>query len=339
MRKLRILMLMHEELVPPASVTPQQKKEMPEWLLEYRICNELENMGHKLLKLGLNYDLRPLRDSIDEFKPHIAFNLLEHFHYQVQFDQNIVSYLELRKIPYTGCNPRGLTLARDKALTKKVLAYHRIPIPIFAVMPRGRHIKRPKRLGFPLIVKPLVEQGSHGISQASVVDSDEKLIERVKFVHQSINTDAIIEQYIDGRELYVGMLGNRRLQVFPTWELDFTKMQADSIPIASSRVKWNKKYQKRHGLKWRKGKLEPAAEQILAKLSKRIYRALNLSGYARLDYRMTDQGKFYLLEANPNPSLRKEDEFAEAAKASGVDYGTLVKQIVNTGLQGARTGP
>ena len=159
-----------------------------------------------------------------EWKPHIAFNLLEGFDDITIFDQNVVSHLELLKLPYTGCNPRGLLLARDKSLSKKLLAYHRIPVPEFEVFRIGRPIRRPKRLPFPLIVKSLTQEASIGISQASVVDSDEKLKERVAFIHESIGTAAIVEQYIEGRELYVGILGNQTLQALPVWELFFTNM-------------------------------------------------------------------------------------------------------------------
>ncbi len=152
------------------------------------------------------------------------------------------------KLSYTGCNPRGLLLARDKSLSKKLLAYHRIPVPESEVFRIGRPIRRPKRLAFPLIVKSLTQEASIGISQASVVDSDEKFKERVTFIHESIGTTAIAEQYIDGRELYVGILGNQALQALPVWELFFTNMPEGSKRIATDRVKWSVKYQKKYGI-------------------------------------------------------------------------------------------
>src|SRR5262249_26080236 len=162
---------------------------------------------------GVGGDLTPVRSAIEEFKPQIAFNLLEAFADVATFDQNVVAYLELLKVPYTGCNPRGLVLARDKALTKKVLSYHRIPVADFAVFRRGHRARRPRRLKFPLIVKSLTLDASIGISQASVVEDDAKLEERVRFIHESLETDALVERYIEGRELYVGILGNQQLQV------------------------------------------------------------------------------------------------------------------------------
>ena len=198
--------------------------------------------------LGVHDDLGDIRRSVADWKPHIAFNLLEGFDDVTIFDQNVVSYLELLKLSYTGCNPRGLLLARDKSLSKKLLAYHRIPVPEFEVFRIGRPIRRPKRLPFPLIVKSLTQEASIGISQASVVDSDEKLKERVLFIHESIGTTALAEQYIEGRELYVGILGNQTLQALPVWELFFTNMPEGSKRIATDRVKWSVKYQKKYGI-------------------------------------------------------------------------------------------
>src|SRR5690606_15796431 len=150
---------------------------------------------------------------------------------------------------YTGCNPRGLMLAHDKALTKMVLRYHRIRVPNFAVLPLGRKVRRPSKLQFPLLVKSLTEEGSVGIAQASIVHDDEKLAERVDFVHRHLGTHAIAEEYIDGRELYVGVLGNQRLQTLPIWELHFPKLREDAPRIATGKVKWDYKYQKKIGIR------------------------------------------------------------------------------------------
>jgi D-alanine-D-alanine ligase len=276
----------------------------------------------------------PLRDATKERRPDVAFNLLEEFRGATRYDYFVVSDLESAGIAYTGCNPRGLILARDKALAKKVLHYHRIRTPDFAVFPRGRKPRRPPSLKFPLIVKSLVEEASLGISQASIVESDEKLIERVEFIHQSIKTDAIVERYIAGRELYVGVIGNQRLEVLPTWEMLFANMPADSAPIATRRVKWSREYQKKHSIDTAAAKELPegAANRISA-LSRRIYRILGLSGYARLDYRMSEDGEIYLLEANPNPQLARGEDLADSAEAAGVSYEELIQKILSTGLR------
>jgi len=249
------------------------------------------------------------------------------------FDQNIVAYIELLRLAYTGCCSRGLLLARDKGLSKQLMAYHRIPIPDFAIFRRGRTAHRPRRLAFPLIVKSLVNEGSIGISQASIVDSDAKLAERVRFIHETSGTDAIVERYIDGREFYVGIIGNERLQVFPVWELLFTKMPEDVWHIATDRVKWSQKYQEKHGIKTDAAELPAETALQVQRLCKRVYRALGLNGYARIDLRMDDAGKVYVIEANPNPQLAFGEDFAESAERVGLSYSALLQRILNLGQQ------
>jgi D-alanine-D-alanine ligase len=332
MKKLRILALMHAELVPPEDVSGYDVANV-DWKTEFDVVSFLRAAGHEVRPLGTGDDLRAIRAGIDEWKPHIVFNLLEHFHGIPIFDQNVVSYLELLRIPYTGCNPRGLMLARDKALSKTLLAYHRIPVPEFAVFPVGRAVRRPKRLRFPLIVKSLTLEGSAGISQASVVDDDAKLKERVRFVHETNGTDAVVERYIEGRELYVGILGNQRLQVFPVWEMLFTNMPEEAWRIATDRVKWSSAYQTKHGIKTDAAKnLPEGAAQAIQRMCRRVYRTLGLSGYARIDLRMDAQGRAYVLEANPNPQLAYGEDFAESAEHAGIAYDALLQRIVGLGL-------
>jgi D-alanine-D-alanine ligase len=217
-KKLRILALVHDHLVPPEDTTGIDVTEA-EWKMEYDVIETLKEIGHDVRVLGIHDDLVPIRRSASTFQPHIVFNLLEAFAGVTTFDQNVVSYLELLRLPYTGCNPRGLILARDKALSKKLLAYHRVPVPEFTVVRPGRKPVLSKRLRFPVIVKSLFFEASAGISQASVVENADQLARRVQFIHDSLGTAAIVEQFIDGRELYVGVLGSERLQVFPIWEM------------------------------------------------------------------------------------------------------------------------
>ncbi len=334
MRKQRILTLVHEDLVPPDSLKGYSDREIMDWKTEYDVVSTLRELGHTVEVLGVRSDLGAIRTAIEEFRPHIAFNLLEEFHGVAVYDQHVVSYLELMRKPYTGSNPRGLLLAHDKALSKKIMAFHRIPIPRFAVFPRGRKPKRPERLRFPLFVKSLTEEASLGISQASVVTSDEKLLERVEFVHASLGTDAIVEEYIEGREIYVGILGNQRLQTLPIWELLFTKLTEGVARIATAKVKWDEKYQETIGLQIgpAEGINDEDAERIV-RICKRVYRALDLSGYGRIDLRLSDNGEIYVLEANPNPDLAHDAELADAAEHAGLDYGQLVQKIVGLGLR------
>jgi D-alanine-D-alanine ligase len=332
MKKMRVLVLMHEDLVPPESIAGLSDKEIAPWKTEFDVMVTLKELGHDARALGVASDLGVLRDAILEFNPHITFNLLEEFHGVAVYDQHVVSYLELMKRRYTGCNPRGLMLAHDKALSKQVLSYHRVPAPDYAVFPMGRKVRKPVRLGYPLLVKSLTEEGSVGIAQASLVTSDEQLNERVAFVHRQLATDAIAEQYIEGRELYVGVLGNQRLQTLPIWELLFTKMPDDTPLIATSKVKWDLDYQKKRGIVYQEAKdLPPEVTQSIHRICKRAYRDLHLSGYARMDLRLTPDNKVYLLEANPNPELVFGGELSDSAEAAGISYEQLLQRILTLG--------
>jgi D-alanine-D-alanine ligase len=325
---------MHDYLVPPEDVTGIDTA-TAQWRTEYDVLSTLrDELGHEVKALGVKDDLGAIRDANQEFKPHIAFNLLEAFHEVGTFDQNVVSYLELLKLPYTGCNPRGMFLARDKALSKKLLHYHRIPVPEFAVVPRGRKPRVPKRMTYPAIVKSLTQESSIGISQASVVEDEERLRERVQFIHDSIQTDAIIEQFIEGQELYCAILGNQRLQVMPVWEMTFAKMPDSQHRIATERVKWNVKYQKKMGVATGEAKqLPPETTTHVQHIARRTYKVLEQSGYARIDLRLGADGKVYVLEANPNPQIAKDEDFADSAKATGLGYGALLQRILTTGLR------
>ena len=333
MRKLRVLVLMHPALVPPKTLDGYSDKEIFAWKTEYDVVTTLGKLGHEVRPLGLQDELMPLRTAITEWKPHIVFNLLEEFHGIAEFDQHVVGFMELMQAKYTGCNPRGLVLGRDKALSKKLLAYHRIRVPAFAVAPKGRKPKRPRALKFPLIVKCLTEEASLGISQASIVDTEEKLVERVNFIHTSIGSDAIVEQYIEGREIYVGVMGNDRLEVLPIWELVFDNLPTGVAAIATAIVKHNTEYQKKHGIVQQPAAdLSPQLANHIIKTTKRIFRLLLLDGYARIDYRLTPNGELYFLEANPNPEVAEREEFSQAAQAAGTSYPELIQRILNLGL-------
>lgn len=333
MKPLKVLVLMHKHLVPPQD-TSGVDTQQAEWKTEFDVVTALRKIGHEVEPLGVEQDLAIIRNTIDAWKPHIVFNLLEAFHNVSLFEPNVVSYLELLRIPYTGCNPRGLLLAKDKGLSKKLMAYHRIPMPEFAVFRRGQKIRVPKRLAFPTIVKSLTEESSLGISQASVVEDEQRLSERVGFIHESVGTDALVEQFIDGRELYVGVMGNQRLRVFPVWEMQFTKMPDDVHRIATERVKWSTKYQEKYGIQTAELKDAPdGVGERIRHLCKRVYRSLELSGYARIDLRLDKEGHIYVLEANPNPQIAEDEDFAESAKRAGMPYNKLLQQIITLGLQ------
>lgn len=178
-KKLRIIVLMHEDLIPPDSIEGLSEKDVAPFKTEFDVTATLREMGHTVWPLGVGSDLSVIRSAVDELKPDIAFNLLEEFDGIGVFDAHVVSYLEMIKLPYTGCNPRGLMIAHNKATAKMIARYHRISVPRFDVVPIGKTLRRRRTLKFPVIVKSLTEEGSVGISQASVVHDLEKLHERV----------------------------------------------------------------------------------------------------------------------------------------------------------------
>jgi D-alanine-D-alanine ligase len=298
------------------------------------VVSTLRKLGHDVKPLGVKSDLGVIRAAVEEWRPHIAFNLLEEFDGVAVYDQNVVSYLELLRVPYTGCNPRGLMLARDKVLSKKLFSFHRIPFPEFMVVPQGRTAKRPSWLSFPLIVKSVTEEASLGISQASIVQDDEKLKERVAFIHSSVGTGALIERYVEGREFYVGLIGNGHLHAFPVWELIMDNLPDDARRIATERVKWSRKYQDKYGIRSGEAKNVPERKvEEIQHLAKRVYRALGLSGYARIDLRMDGQGNVYVLEANPNPQIAHAEDFADSAERAGYSYKDLLQELLVIGLR------
>ena len=333
-KKLRVLVLMHEDLVPPEDPNALSESEFNRIKTECDVLEALTALGHDARALGVRDAVVPIRHAVEEWQPDIVFNLLDEFQGEAIYDQHVVAYLELLRVPYTGNNPRGLVLARDKALSKKVAMYHRIPAPRFFVGRTGRRVRRPKHMGFPLIVKSLVEEASMGISKASIVRDDEALATRVKFVHERIGTDAIIEEFISGRELYMGVLGNDRLIALPPRELLVDHAQPGDELIATESLKHNIHYQDKHGVRITAArKLPEGIAATLERSSKRIYRMLSLEGYARIDYRLSHDGKLYFLEANPNPELANYEELASAAAVAGISYENLIQRILNLGLR------
>jgi D-alanine-D-alanine ligase len=333
MRKLRTLVVVHASLVPPESLEGHSEKQIDEWRTEYDVTSTLRASGHEVVCVGVLDNLTELRQAISEWKPDIVFNLLEEFDGIVTYDTHVVAFLELMRQPYTGCNPRGLLLSRDKSLSKQLLTFHRIPTPQFAVVRRGARIRVPRRLRFPMFVKSTVEDASLGIAQASVVEDLNKLRERIQFVHEQVRSDALVEEYIEGRELYVGVMGNERLSTMPVWEMVFGSMPDSLAAIATRKVKWDKSYQARYGITTRAAQeLPPRMLARLDRLSRRIYRSLGLSGYARMDFRATAAGQVYVLEANANPNLEGNEDFAASAKAADISYAELLERLMDLGM-------
>lgn len=334
MKRLRILLLVHEDLIPPDTLAGYRDEEIVNWKTEYDVATTLTELGHDVRVLGVRADLGVIREALLDFKPHIAFNLLEEFHDNPLYDHHVAGYLELMQQSYTGCNPRGLLIAHDKALSKKILSYHRIRAPRFGVFLRGRKPRLSKKLRFPLIVKSLFEEGSYGISQASIVHTPEKCLERIAYLHNKLRTPAIVEEFVEGRELYLSIIGNQRVEVLPPIELVFGNLPEGAHPIATSRVKWDWKYQEAREIELKiPTDLDDATIRELKRLGRRIYRVLDLTGYARIDLRVTEGGEIFVLEANANPDIGYGEEMSVAAEAVGIQYPQLLQKIVNLGLR------
>jgi len=333
MRKYRILLMVHETLVPPDDIGGMSDADVDEFRTEYDVLHTLRRLHHEVRVVGVGDHLTELRETIDTWRPHLVFNLLDEFSGIITYDHYVVAYLELIRQRYTGCNPRGMMLSRDKVLTKRVLATHRVATPAFRLFPFGRRFRDPRGLKFPLFVKSSTEDASLGISQASLVEDMKSLRERVQFIHEQVESDALVEEYIDGREIYVGVLGNSRLTTLPPWEMDFGSLSQAQTRIATRKVKWDRRYQAKHGIKTAKAQdLSDEQREQLNRLAKRTYRALYMSGFARMDFRLRNDGTVFLLEANANPNLSKGEDLADSAKAVGIGYSALIARIVQHGL-------
>jgi D-alanine-D-alanine ligase len=312
--------------------TFEAELQTPDWETERCVIDAVRELGHDCHDLGVYSDTDLIREKIERVKPDIIFNLVESFRGKTEHDRDIVSFFELFEIPYTGCGPTGLTLCKNKAISKQILSYHRIRVPDFVILRRNRRIHRPRRLDFPIFVKPLKEEASYGISQASFVESDDDFLTRVSYIHNSMQQDAIAEEYIEGRELYVSIIGNDRLQVLPIRELKFQQVPEDEPKIATFKAKWDNAYREKWGI--RNQFASPFASGMLEKIDKigkKIYRLLSINGYARLDLRLTKGGMLYFIEANPNPILAREEDFSESAVKSGMRYEDMIQRIINLG--------
>ncbi len=297
----------------------------------------LGSLGYNAEHLAIYDDVDLVRQKLETFEPDVLFNLVEQFKNNPGFDQNIVSFFEMQGVPFTGCGSTGLTLCKHKGISKKILHYHGIHVPHFVVVPKGQRPARPKDLKFPALVKPVKEEASYGISRNSFVENDEEFRERVAFVHEKYNSAAIAEEYIDGRELYVSILGNVRLTVFPFRELIFGEVPDKEPKIATYAAKWDEDYRKRNGLKNIDADgIDKAVIADIEETCKKIYRLLTIDGYARIDLRMTPDNRIYFIEANPNPMLAADEDFASSAKKAGLSYPQLIDKITRQGLTALR---
>jgi D-alanine-D-alanine ligase len=336
-KKLKVLVLC--DGARPTTIDEDLSQEMntEDWKTEANVIAALADFGYTAEQLAIFDDVDLVRQKLETFPADVLFNLVEQFKDNPGFDQNIVSLLELQELPFTGCGATGLTLCKDKGISKKIVGYHGIRVPNFLVIPRGQRNARLKQLKFPVLVKPVKDEASYGISQASFVQNEEQFRDRVGFIHDKRNSDAIAEEYIDGRELYVSLMGNTRLTAFPVRELVFREVPANEPKIATYKAKWDEEYRKRWGLQNQfADDLDPALVRAIEHTCKRIYRLLTIDGYARIDLRLTSDNKIYFIEANPNPHLAADEDFALSAGKAGLAYPQLIERIVRLGMKTVR---
>ena len=298
---------------------------------EADVLESLRRLGHEVETLAVYDNVTRIVDKLNSLGPDVVFNLSESFYHDRAHEPNITALLDLMKVRYTGSGSDALLLCKDKALAKKVLAYHHVRLPHFVVSHRAHPLRRLRRFAYPAFVKPVCEDASDGICRASFAKDEKEAIERARFIHQKFNSDALIEEYIEGRELYLSVLGNNRLTVFPAREIFFDQMPEDAPKFATFHAKWNDSYRKKWGIT--NGPAKPLPEGVpghLSELARKVYRLLKIRGFGRIDVRLAATGDVYVIEANPNPCLAQDEDFAQSACLGGVSYDTLIQEILNT---------
>ena len=328
-KKLKVLLLYDDAKPLEAGADYSKILAAPEMKAEANVYDALIRLEHEVRLFAVTDSVDTLLQEIRQNPPDLIFNQAEQFCGNSIQERNIMGFFEMLQIPYTGTGPVGLMLCKNKALTKKILTHHRIKTPDFVVFTKGSRIYAPKKLKYPLIVKPLREEASYGISMNSWVDNEKSLLERISFVHESMSQDAIVEEFVDGRELYVGILGNQRPHVLPPREMVFEKMLEDEPKIATFKAKWDEKYREKWGIKNKFANLSETVLSKIDRLAKNVFHHLYLKGYARLDLRLSEAGEVVVIEANPNPFIAKDEDFAKAAAKAGFDYDQLIQKIIH----------
>lgn len=300
---------------------------------ESDVMAALQRLGHEVETLAVFDNVTAIIEKLKTFVPDVVFNLSESFYHDRAHEPNITALLDLMKVRYTGSGSDALLLCKDKALAKKVLAFHRVRLPHFVVSHHAHPLRRLRRFKYPAFVKPVCEDASDGICRASFTKDEKETIERARFIHGKFNTDALIEEYIDGRELYLSVLGNHRLSVFPAREIFFQQVPEDVPKFATFHAKWNDSYREKWGI--RNGPAAPLPEGLqdhLTDLARKVYRLLKIRGFGRIDVRLTPTGEVYVIEANPNPCLAQDEDFAQSACMAGMSYDALIQEILNTAI-------
>lgn len=303
--------------------------------MEYQVARALEENGHEVRLVGVHGDPRAVLDRCAEFGPDLVMNCAESFRGEGGLDHLFPALLEAGGYRYTGSPPLALQVTRDKAISKKILAYHGIKVPGFVTWRPTEEVQQAPDLRFPLIVKPLATDASEGIAQASVVEDLEALTERVAFVHQRFAQSAIAEEFILGREIYVSMVGNPdRLELLPLTELVFDKEKnSPEERFATQSAKWDEVYRQRKGIRNVFARpVSAAARERIDAICRTAFSALWLRDYARIDLRLTDEDEVWVLEANANPFLSRGHEIAQSAEKAGMPYTRFIQRLVDEAM-------
>jgi D-alanine-D-alanine ligase len=297
-----------------------------------QVARTLRKLGHRVSVLGVHGDVKRLVAGLSRRKPDLVFNLMEMFGENVFGDIPVTGLLDLLGVDYTGSGPGELYLSQDKGLTKKLLAFEDILYPRFAVFSRDTAFETGGNLRMPLFVKPLRSDASLGIGGKSLVQDWTGLMERVSAIRREVDDAALAEEFIEGREFYVGVIGNSQPKALPPVEIDFTGFPEGVPKVMDSKAKWDERSKEYKGTRSILAQLPDELRARLQKVAVDAYRALRVRDYGRVDIRLTDTGDIYVLEVNASCYLEKNSEFAMAAAASGLDYLRLIERIVDLAL-------
>ncbi len=324
----------HEDHV--AQMEHERATREPE--MEYQVGRALIKNGHETRFVGVHDDLSSDLDPLRDFNPDLVFNCAETFAQVDRLDYLLPAVLEAEGYVYTGSPPSALMITRNKGMTKKVLAHHDVKVPAFRTYRKNDEVTEDPDLPFPLFVKPLRLDASEGISLSSVVNDTETLAERIRFIHERIGGSAIAEQFIEGRELYVPLLGNGDdIEILPISEMVFDKQVEATARIATRSAKWDESYRQKRGIKNRLAyRIGDKSRREIERACRIAYKVLWLRDYARLDVRLDAKGVPWVLEANANPYLNYGHEMAMSAKKRGLNYNALIERIVQ--VAAARRG-
>ena len=308
-------------------------EEKPDVVVE-QVAAALAEAGHKTSLLTIRHDLDDLIRGLKARKPQLVFNLVESFGDDILGGvMGVAGVLDLLQVPYTGGGPGEIYLQEDKALTKKLLAFEGIRYPDFATFPANADFETGGNLRMPLFIKPLRMDASIGIDERSLVRNTQQMMERVLYIQKTFGDAALAEEYIEGREFYVGVLGNDDLIAFPPIEMDFSGLKEGSLKVMDSQAKFDTTSERFHGTKAVIAAIEPELRAKLQKASVEAYRALRVCDYGRVDLRLTETGEVYVIEVNANCYLEQHSEFATAAAAHGIAYSELLNRIAELAVE------